>query len=133
MTVGYSGKPLGKKLGIKAGMTVVVLDAPVNYAELIEPIPEGAVLLWGEYSTEDTLPKGRVSTCGADIVHIFTNGWEELFHKLIKAKSSIKQDRVIWVSWYKKAAKLPTEITGDTIREAALPLGLVDVKVCAVN
>jgi hypothetical protein len=64
---------------------------------------------------------------------VFTNSRDDLFRLLAKFKSLIKQDGTIWVSWYKKAAKLPTEITEDTVREAALPLGLVDVKVCAVD
>jgi hypothetical protein len=68
-----------------------------------------------------------------DIVHLFTNSRDELFSELARLQNVIKQDGAIWVSWYKKAAKLPTEITEDTVREAAFPLGLVDVKVCAVD
>ena len=68
-----------------------------------------------------------------DLVHVFTNSREELFGELAKCVRLIKQNGAIWVSWYKKAAKLPTEITEDTIREAAFPLGLVDIKVCAVD
>ncbi|MDI1242945.1 MAG: DUF3052 family protein [bacterium] len=92
----------------------------------------------------DTLPTGRVSaperpvaiapgSDKLDILHIFTNSRDELFRVLDEARGVIKQDGAIWVSWYKKAAKLSTEITEDTIREAALPMGLVDVKVCAVD
>jgi len=133
MTAGYSGTPLAKKLGIKEGFLVLVVNAPLNYAELVKPVPKGADMLLGDMSPRDTLPTGRVSARGADIVHIFTNGRKELFQELNKAKRSIKQDGAIWVSWYKRAAKLPTEITEDTVRDAALPLGLVDVKVCAVD
>jgi hypothetical protein len=68
-----------------------------------------------------------------EILHLFTNSRDELFRVLDEARSFIKQDGMIWVSWYKKAAKLPSEITEDTVRDAALPLGLVDVKVCAVD
>jgi hypothetical protein len=68
-----------------------------------------------------------------DFIHLFTNNRDDLFRGLVEFKNLIKQDGTIWVSWYKKAAKLPTEITEDTVREAALPLGLVDVKVCAVD
>ncbi len=68
-----------------------------------------------------------------DLIHLFTNSRDELFGKLAECVRLIKQDGTIWVSWYKKAAKLPTEITEDTVREAAFPLGLVDIKVCAVD
>jgi hypothetical protein len=121
MTAGYSGTPLAKKLGIKEGMTVLTIDAPEDHAELVAPLP-------GNVKTV-----GRTPTAQVDIVHIFTNTRDELFMTVAEAKKLIKQDGAIWVSWYKKAAKLPTEITEDTVREAAFPLGLVDVKVCAVD
>ncbi len=120
MTTGYSGTPLVKKLGIKEGMKVVTLDAPENYRELIGPLPERVIIV--ERPVSD-----------ADILHLFTNSRNGLFQGLANARNLIKQNGSIWVSWYKKAAKLPTEITEDTIREAAFPLGLVDVKVCAVD
>jgi hypothetical protein len=127
-TVGYSGTPLAKKLGIKPGMTVAVVGFLDDYAELVVPVPEGVGMV-----TLDTLPNGRVSASKTDILHIFTNSRDELFRLLDEAREVIRQDGMIWVSWYKRAAKLPTEITEDTVRDAALPLGLVDVKVCAVD
>jgi hypothetical protein len=120
MTAGYSGAPLAKKLGIKDGHLVVAVNAPENYRELIEPLPQGV-----KFADE---PSSK-----ADIVHFFTNSRDGLAHGLAKYLRQIKQDGAIWVSWYKKAAKLPTEITEDTVREVCLPLGLVDVKVCAVD
>lgn len=120
MSAGYSGTPLAKKLGIKDGFTVLTIDAPDNYRELVEPLPA----------------KARITTRvtdSVDLVHFFTNSRDDLFRGLSTYKKLIKQDGTIWVSWYKRAAKLPTEITEDTIREACLPLGLVDVKVCAVD
>lgn len=117
-----------KKLGIKPGMQVLVLGYSGDYAELVAPVPEGVGMV-----TLDALPNGRVSASKTDILHIFTNSRDELFRLLDKARDVIKQDGMIWVSWYKKAAKLPTEITEDTIRDAALPMGLVDVKVCAID
>ena len=121
MSTGYSGTPLAKKLGIKDGMTVSTVRAPENYLELVEPLPESIeVIENAEYND-------------IDIAHLFTNGRDDLFSQLAMLRNQIKQDGSIWVSWYKKAAKLPTEITEDTIREAAFPLGLVDVKVCAVD
>ena len=125
---GYSGTPLAKKLGIKAGMVVAVTGFSGDYADLVAPVPDGVTI-----ELNGTLPTGRVSAQDVDILHIFTNSRDELFRVLAEARSVIKQDGMIWVSWYKKAAKLPTEITEDTIRDSALPLGLVDVKVCAVD
>jgi hypothetical protein len=127
MNAGYSGTPLAKKLGIKEGMTVVAVDAPENYAELVRPLPEGVTVINAEARTSvRAIPT-------AHIIHLFTNGRDDLLQVLSECKRSMQQDASIWVSWYKKAAKLPTEITEDTIREAAFPLGLVDVKVCAVD
>jgi hypothetical protein len=120
MTSGYSGTPLAKKLGIKEGFKVLAINQPDDYENLIAPLPA------------DVTIASRASS-NLDFIHFFTNSRDELFRGLSKYKSLIKQDGTIWVSWYKKAAKLPTEITEDTVREAALPLGLVDVKVCAVD
>ena len=120
MTAGYSGTPLAKKLGIKEGFTVLGVNPPDNFWELLEPLPEGVVILGSPQSD-------------IDLVHFFTNSRDELFGGLAEIRNWIKQNGTIWVSWHKKAAKLPTEITEDNIREAAFPLGLVDVKVCAVD
>jgi len=122
-TTGYSGTPLAKKVGIKPGMTVMVVGFSGDYAELVAPVPDGV-----QITTAGGTPAAPV-----DVLHLFTNSRDELFRVLDESRSVIKQDGAIWVSWYKKAAKLPTEITEDTIREAALPMGLVDVKVCAVD
>lgn len=123
---GYSGTPLAKKLGMKEGHSVLVVNAPGDYLRLVEPVPDRVTI------AENTQAAGRRSD-GVDIVHLFTNSRDELFWELARLRNVIKQDGMIWVSWYKKAAKLPTEITEDTVREAAFPLGLVDVKVCAVD
>ncbi|MEP6789027.1 MAG: DUF3052 family protein [Acidobacteriota bacterium] len=120
MTAGYLGTPLAKKLGIKENFVVVTIDAPRDYLYLLKPIPENVTIA--------TEPQAET-----DLVHLFTNSRDELFSKLAEYVRLIKQDGAIWVSWYKKAAKLPTEISEDTVREAAFPLGLVDVKVCAVD
>ncbi len=119
-TTGYSGTPLAKKLGIKAGFLIAVINDPANYRDLIDPIPDGVRIV-------------DEPVANADLVHLFTNSRDELFAKLAEFVRMIKQDGSIWVSWYKKAARLPTEITEDTVREAAFPLGLVDIKVCAVD
>ncbi len=116
MTAGYSGTPLAKKLGIKEGFTLL----GVNLPDLVEPLPDGVSIL--EKPQRDL-----------DLIHFFTNSRDELTRGLSEYKDFIKQNGTIWVSWYKKAAKLPTEITEDDVRNTALDLGLVDVKVCAVD
>ncbi len=120
MTTGYSGTPLAKKLGIKEGFTLLGVNPPDNFLDMLEPLPDAVV----------TLEKPQADI---DVIHFFTNSRNELFSGLANQRNWIRQNGAIWVSWYKKAAKLPTEITEDTVREAAFPLGLVDVKVCAVD
>ena len=130
MTAGYSGKPLSKKLGITPGMIVVTVGAPDDYSDLLIHVPEDVLIVEaGSLGSS----RAKISSGPVDIVHLFTNSRDDLFRGLAEYKNLIKKDGTIWVSWYKRAAKLPTEITEDTIREAALPLGLVDVKVCAVD
>lgn len=124
MNAGYSGTPLAKKLGIKDGFSVISINAPTGYLELASPLPAGVTIAEAGRSSSKTQ---------IDLVHLFTNSRDELFRELAKWVKLIPPDGTIWVSWYKKAAKLPSEITEDTVREAAFPLGLVDVKVCAVD
>jgi hypothetical protein len=120
MTAGYSGTPLAKKLGIKEGFNVLTVNAPDDYQLLLAPLPPDVTL---SDNARD----------GVDLIHLFTNSRDDLFRELAAGIRRIKQNGTIWVSWYKKAARLPTEVTEDTVREAAFPLGLVDVKVCAVD
>jgi hypothetical protein len=117
---GYSGTPLAKKLGYASGMTVFLDGAPDNYRELVDPLPEGVEFL--------VKPKKGVA-----FVHLFTTSAKDLAKKLTAFRKSIAPDGVVWVSWPKKAARVPTDITEDAIREVCLPLGFVDVKVCAVD
>ncbi len=131
MIDGYSGTPLAKKLGFRPDSMVVTRYRPDYYLELVSEVPDGLILMelplylmWDGEAGIKPQP---------DIVHLFTNYRNELFEELSHLRNLIKPNGSIWVSWFKKAAKLPTEITEDTIREAALPLGLVDVKVCAVD
>lgn len=120
MTTGYSGTPLFKKLGIKSGHLVYLKNAPNDYFELLDEIPN-------EVHFVENLDE-RV-----DLIHFFTNDFNEFAELINEFQNQIKDDGMIWVSWYKKAAKLPTELTEDLIRETALKLKLVDVKVCAVD
>ncbi len=111
-------------------MIVITIGAPDDYSDLLTVLPDDVMII---DSGGPSSARAKSSTGPADMVHIFTNSRDELFRLLGNVKSLIKQDGFVWVSWYKRAARLPTEITEDTIREAALPLGLVDVKVCAVD
>jgi hypothetical protein len=117
---GYSGTPLAKKLGIKAEGRVLTKSAPSESLGWLEPLPAGA--------TVSARVKGSV-----DIVHLFVTKQGDLGRQLGDSIERIARDGSIWVSWPKKAAKVATDITEDTVRELALPLGLVDVKVCAVS
>lgn len=107
MSVGYSGTPLAKKLGIKEGLTVMVFNAPSNYLELVDPLPPNVRLI------DDNAPprsEDEIST-GVDLMHLFTNHRDELFGLLSESMRHLKKNGAFWGSWYKKAAKLPTEIT----------------------
>jgi len=117
---GYSGTPLAKKLGISEGTRVLTIDAPKDYRDLLAPLPEGVQF-------DSTL------SAQTDVVHIFAKERAALASALRSVMKTLRADAVIWVSWPKKSAKVSTDITEDTIRDVALPLGLVDIKVCAVD
>jgi len=117
---GYSGTPLPKKLGIVAGSRIFLSDAPKNYLDLVAPLPEGVRVV-------------RKIDGETDIVHIFSTERARLKSALRDSLGKLRQDGSIWVSWPKKSSKVPTDITEGTIREVALPMGLVDIKVCAVD
>lgn len=119
-STGYSGTPLAKKLGIVAGCLLVTKHAPVNYRELLEPLPANVVF------------EKKVSA-KTNIVHVFCDRKAILKKELESLRNAIKPDAKVWISWPKKASKVPTDITEDTIREIALPMGFVDIKVCAVS
>jgi len=116
---GYSGTPLAKKLGIKPATKLFTVAAPEHYDELLAPLPEGV--------------KRVRKIDDADVAHFFVTARVRLDKELRAAVPKMQQDAAIWISWPKKAAKVETDITEDTVREVALPLGLVDIKVCAVD
>jgi hypothetical protein len=120
MPTGYSGKPLYEKLGIKAGHRVCVLGAPADYETLLEgKVPRVEF-------TSDIRNK-------ADVVHVFETKAAALRKRLPALQKVIAPAGMIWVSWPKKTARVDTDITEDVVRNMALALDLVDVKVCAVN
>ena len=117
---GYSGTPLAKKLGIKEQTSVVAVDAPDGYRKLLEPLPAAV-----RFATK--IDKT------VDIVHVFSTKKTQLARALASYRKSLQPNAAVWVSWPKKAAKVATDITEDVVREVALPLGFVDIKVCAVD
>lgn len=117
---GYSGTPLAKKLGIKDGAAVLLINPPKNYRALLAPMPEGVRFVT------------RVSDT-TDLVHGFFARKAELQKSLADLRHRIRPDAVVWVSWPKKASKAPTDIVEDTVREVALPMGYVDIKVAAFD
>lgn len=120
MTIGYSGKPLAEKLGVRDGDTVALIDAPVEYAGWVEPLPTGAVLIDGPD------PQAR-------ILHLFVRDRADLEAKVSTAFGHRPDGGMVWVSWPKKTSKAFVDLTEDGLREVVLPTGWVDVKVCAVS
>ncbi len=114
---GYSGTPLVKKLGIKPEMKVLLINPPADYFEWLET----------------DIQKQVVKSGPAEFVHVFAVKRAELEKTFLHLIKKLPPDAIFWISWYKKAAKMPTDITEDTIREIVLPAGWVDVKVCAVS
>jgi hypothetical protein len=119
-TACYSGTPLAKKLGIGADARVLLIDAPAGLRDWLMPLPPGVRF------------DGRLSP-NTDVVHLFVTAQSRLVQQLERLRGGLRSDAVLWVSWPKKSAKVATDVTEDSIRAAALPLGFVDVKVCAVN
>lgn len=117
---GYSGTPLSKKLGIKEGSKIHLLGAPPGHRKLLSPLPEGVAFV----------PRLSATT---DVVHVFSTKRAELNRSLPAIRKTMRADAIVWVSWPKKAARVATDLTEDVVRELALPLGLVDVKVCAID
>ncbi len=117
---GYSGRPLSAKLGLKPGMICWRYQVPEDISALLQTQDPGAVIL----ATPEP---------GVECAHVFVTERVELAGQLETLRGLLDPDGMIWVSWPKKASKQPTDITEDTIRKLCQPMGLVDVKVCAVD
>jgi len=117
---GYSGTSLPQKLGIKPGLTVVAINPPANYRKLLGQLPDHVNF------------SNRV-TANSMFVHLFTTKRSELERRLSILRNKLSDNGTIWVSWPKKSSGISTDVTEDVIREIALPLGFVDIKVCAVD
>ena len=116
---GYSGTPLVDKLGIKAGMCVYFEGAPRDYPRTLGKVP--------------TVTQSRVLRGPLDFIQFFTTSRHEFEDRMPKLDAALARNGMLWISWPKKASNVETDMTEDVVREVALPRGLVDVKVCAVD
>ena len=119
-TTGYSGTPLVRKLGLGPGMRVHFAAAPAGFAALVGELPEGVRVL-------------ARPPAGLDLVMLFVVTRAQLVRRLAGLHAKLSKDGMVWVAWPKRASKVPTDMTEDVVREIALPRGLVDVKVCAID
>jgi len=117
---GYTGTPLAKKLGIKQGHTLKLVNEPPHYFDLFADFP-----------TDVTATRSKSGK--KNFIHYFETQAVHLEKNIVALKRELEQDGMLWVSWYKKAAKMPSDVSEDLIRKIALKHGLVDVKVCAVD
>jgi len=120
MTAGYSGTPLAKKLGLKEGFKIRLVNQPSYYFDLFTDLPANFSL------SEDLMEK-------KDFIHYFSLSADELAQDIKALKDEITSNGLIWISWPKKASKIVTTVSESVVRESALKAGLVDVKVCAVD
>jgi hypothetical protein len=117
---GYSDTPLAKKLGIKEGCKVLVIKAPAEYRALLAPLPASVAFT-------------STANSSINLAHVFATERQVLAELLPTLRKKLSPEAAVWVSWPKKSSKAPTDITETTIREVALALGFVDIKVCAVT
>jgi DNA-directed RNA polymerase subunit H (RpoH/RPB5) len=116
---GYAETPLLRKLGIKPGYVIRVIDEPADYFKWISPLPEDVVV--------------SQSRSGFDFIHWFLKEHMILEKEFLKVKKLLKKEGMLWISWPKKASGVVTDLNENIIREIGLKNGLVDVKVCAVD
>ena len=117
---GYSGKPLSPKLGIKPGFCIFVDGAPAAYGAMVGPLPADVAIK-------------REPKPSLDMVHLFATQATGLAAKLRHYRKAIAPDGMIWVSWPKKSSGVASDLSDVVVRDTALPLGLVDTKVCAID
>jgi hypothetical protein len=120
MMAGHSGKSVVQKLGIKPGFRIFVDGAPASYGDVIGPLPADVTLA--------PRPKAPL-----DMAHVFARQAAALRKKLPACREAIAPDGMVWVSWPKKSSGVATDVTENVVRDTALSLGLVDVKVCAID
>jgi hypothetical protein len=134
---GYSGTPLPKKLGVKPGARVGLAGAPDGFGALLEPLPDGARIETSAFTTGAPAAgaAGAVlpGTGPFDVIVFFTVEQAELAGRLSELRARMAPAAGLWIAWPKRASRVPTDMTEDVIREIALPAGLVDNKVCAID
>ncbi len=119
---GYSGTPLAKKLGVKEGAKLLLLNAPEGMADWLAPLPVGMRL------------KHRPAKDGAqDVIVFFTREAGELSRRFADLAGALQPAGGLWVAWPKKASKVPTDLNDGVVRKIGLAAGLVDNKVCAIS
>jgi len=118
---GYSNTPLWKKLGYKPGMTAFVSGAPANYSQILE-LPREIAVEW--------LPKPRA---GVNLSHLYPQDFADLKRQLASVRKLMAVDGMVWISWPKKSSGRQSDVNEDVVRQAAFALGMVDIKVCAVD
>jgi len=121
MPVGYSGTPLAKKLGIKEGYKIVLYNQPDYYWNLFSDLPENLELL------------NAIVPQGFDFIHMFFTTLEELKQEVFRYMEALKKTGMLWVSWPKGSSKIPTDLKRETVRTHLLNIGLVDIKVAAID
>ena len=117
---GYSGTPLVRKLGIAAGHRVFAAAAPDGFVRWLEPLPEDVQFV-------------RRADRNVDVAIVFAQRRADLRKRLSALRSALRPDAALWTCWPKQSAKTTSDISENAIREDALPLGFVDVKVCAID
>jgi len=120
-TAGYSQTPLAKKLGIKSGYRIYLVQEPDHYLQLFSDLPED--ISYVEIPDPESM----------DFIHLFVKQWSELETAVPRLKPLLKKTGILWISWLKGASSIPTDIKRDPMREFVLKQGLVDTKVCAVD
>ena len=121
MPAGYSKTPLVKKLGIKENYIIKPVNAPENYFQLLETLPEGVAVAESNFKRD------------IDFIHYFETNPQNLSENLPKLRTLIRSNGMIWVSWDKTKSKKEGFVNENLVRQYAFPLGLVDIKVCAVD
>ncbi len=123
-TAGYLGKSLAQKLGVKSGQTLMAIDSPGDYADLVEPLPEGVSLV---------LSSLEQAEAGAEVLHLFVADRSALAGALERVTSLAAPGGMIWISWPKTSSPLHRDLTDRGVRDLMLPTGWVDVKVAAID
>jgi len=118
---GYSGTPLWKKLGYRDGVLACALGSPASYRSALA-LPSEVRVCWT-----------RRASVGIPFVHVFVTSRKVLAVRLRALRKVLHSAGTIWVSWPKQSSGVRTDLTEDVVRELALPLGLVDIKVCAID